>query len=48
MASYSEQDSKNDKRKDSGSRHAMSKAKEYGIKRAVMYDEEFLIMRNLI
>ena len=40
-ASYSEKDSKNDKKKDSGSRHAMNKAKEYGIKRAVMYEEAY-------
>ncbi|WP_298497404.1 DNA-processing protein DprA [Helicobacter sp. UBA3407] len=53
-ASYSEQDSKRDKRKDSGSRHAMNKAREYGIKRAVMYDraifddERFNLNRELI
>ena len=44
-ASYSEKDTKeaknsNSENKDSGSRHAMKKAKEYNIKRAVIYDEE--------
>ncbi|WP_299548914.1 DNA-processing protein DprA, partial [uncultured Helicobacter sp.] len=53
-ASYSEKDSKKDKKKDSGSRHAMGKAKDYGIKRAVMYDEaifddeKFNLNRELI
>lgn len=53
-ASYNEWDSKRDKRKDSGSRHAMDKAKEYGIKRAVMYeeahfsDEKFNLNRELM
>lgn len=53
-ASYSEWDSKRDKRKDSGSRHAMDKAREYGIKRAVMYeeahfsDEKFNLNRELM
>lgn len=53
-ASYSEKDSKKNKKKDSGSRHAMGKAKDYGIKRAVMYDEaifddeKFNLNRELI
>lgn len=40
-ASYTEADSQRDKKLDSGSRHAMAKAKEYGIRRAVIYDESF-------
>lgn len=40
-ASYSKDDTKTNKKKDSGSRHAMNKAKEYGIRRAVIYEEEF-------
>ncbi|MBR8461895.1 hypothetical protein KDE12_03390 [Campylobacter sp. faydin G-105] len=42
------------KKLDSGSRHAMQKAKEYGIKRAVMYDrnlsytQEFNLNTELI
>lgn len=47
-ASYSESNSKRDKKKDSGSRHAMGKAKEYGIKRAVMYDENIFDNEMLI
>ncbi|MBR8464292.1 DNA-processing protein DprA [Campylobacter sp. faydin G-24] len=37
-ASYSKEDTLMNKKLDSGSRHAMQKAKEYEIKRAVMYD----------
>lgn len=40
-ASYSKVDTETNKKKDSGSRHAMNKAKEYGIRRAVIYEEEF-------
>ncbi|WP_276882749.1 DNA-processing protein DprA [Campylobacter cuniculorum] len=39
-ASYTEKDSKGDSKKDSGSRHAMNKAKEYGIKRGIVFDEK--------
>lgn len=38
-ASYSEEDTKKNKKYDSGSRHAMENAKKYSIKRAVIYDE---------
>jgi DNA processing protein chainA len=38
-ASYSQEDTKVDKKLDSGSRHALNKALEYGIKRAVMWDD---------
>ena len=38
-ASYSQCDTDRDKKFDSGSKHAMNKALEYGIKRAIMYDE---------
>lgn len=40
-ASYTQEDTKKDKKCDSGSRHAMEKAKKYNIKRAVIYDEVF-------
>lgn len=39
-ASYSECDTLKNKKLDSGSKHAMKKAEEYGIKRAIMYDEK--------
>lgn len=39
-ASYSEVDSKWDRKKDSGSRFAMRKAAEYGVARYVIYDEK--------
>ena len=39
-ASYTEKDSKEDSKKDSGSRHAMNKAKAYGIKRGIVFDEK--------
>ena len=38
-ASYSQCDTDRDKKFDSGSKHAMNKALDYGIKRAIMYDE---------
>ena len=40
-ASYSQSETNRDKKLDSGSKHAMNKAYEYGIKRAIMYDEKF-------
>lgn len=41
IASYSSKDTQKDKKLDSGAKHAMQKAKDYGTKRAVMYDEKF-------
>lgn len=45
-ASYSQSDTDKDKKLDSGSRHAMAKAKEYGIRVAVMYDEKLYDSRQ--
>lgn len=39
-ASYSADDTMKNKKLDSGSRHAMNKAREYGIRTAVMYEKE--------
>ena len=53
-ASYTEEDTKENKKLDSGSRHAINKAKEYGIKYAVIcdksliFDKQFQLNKKLI
>lgn len=52
VASYNENDRKNDKNKDAGSRHAMQKAQEWGITRlaprGLEYDERFNLNRDVL
>lgn len=52
IASYNENDRKNDRNKDAGSRHALQKAKEYGITRlaprGLERDERFNLNRDVL